>query len=237
MNIETVFLDAGGVLVNPNWERVADAMARHGVDVSAAALAAAEPHAKRQLDTGQAVQATSDSTRGWLYFNLVLGHAGVSLSAGTEAALRELAEYHARSNLWESVPAEVPDALDRLRQSGRRLVVVSNANGTLRAHFARLGLAERFDVLVDSCDEGVEKPDPRIFRLALERSGARAETTLHAGDFYHVDVVGARAAGLEAWLVDAAGLYADHDVPRVPSLAALVDRLLGDGNGGPHASP
>jgi len=72
----------------------------------------------------------------------------------------------------------------------------------------------------------VEKPDPRIFQLALERSGARPETTLHAGDFYHVDVVGARAAGLQAWLIDAAGLYADHDVTRVPSLAALADRLL-----------
>jgi HAD superfamily hydrolase (TIGR01549 family) len=234
--IETVFLDAGGVLVNPNWERVAEAMGHHGVAVSAAALAAAEPHAKRRLDTGQAIQATSDSARGWLYFNLVLERAGVTLSEGTEAALRELAEYHSHYNLWESVPAEVPGALDRLRASGRRLVVVSNANGTLRAHFARLGLADRFDVLVDSCDEGVEKPDPRIFQLALERAGARAETTLHAGDFYHVDVVGARAAGLEAWLVDAAGLYADHDVPRVSSLSALVDRLLADG-GETHGSP
>ena len=41
-----------------------------------------------------------------------------------------------------------------------------------------------------------------------------------------MDVVGARAAGLQAWLIDAAGLYADHDVTRVASLAALVDRLL-----------
>ena len=224
--IETVFLDAGGVLVNPNWDRVADALGRHGVATSASALEAAEPHAKKQLDTGQAIQATNDNTRGWLYFNLVLQHAGIALSPATEAALRELAEYHAQFNLWESVPREVPDALDRLRKAGHRLVVVSNANGTLRKHFARLDLARHFDVLIDSCDEGVEKPDPRIFQLALERSGARPETTLHAGDFYHVDVVGARAAGLQAWLIDAAGLYADHDVTRVPSLAALVDRLL-----------
>lgn len=225
--IETVFLDAGGVLVNPNWVRVADALGRHGVSVTPEALAAAEPHAKRQLDTGTAVQATSDRARGWLYFNLVLQQAGIALSDQTEAALRELAEYHAQFNLWESVPEGVPAALDRLRAAGRRLVVVSNANGTLRTHFARLGLAERFDVLIDSADEGVEKPDPRIFQLALERAGASAETTLHAGDFYHVDVVGARAAGLDAWLIDAAGLYADHDCTRVPSLPALVDRLLG----------
>jgi HAD superfamily hydrolase (TIGR01509 family) len=224
--IDTVFLDAGGVLVNPSWGRVATAMARHGVPISAAALEAAEPHAKKQLDTGQAIQATNDSTRGWLYFNLVLQHAGVALSPATEAALRELAQYHAEHNLWESVPREVPGALERLRAAGHRLVVVSNSNGTMRKHFARLDLAKHFDVLIDSRDVGVEKPDPRIFALALERSGARPETTLHAGDFYHVDVVGARAAGLQAWLIDAAGLYADHDVTRVPSLAALADRLL-----------
>ena len=224
--IETVFLDAGGVLVNPNWDRVAAALASHGVAISAAALEAAEPHAKKQLDTGQSVQATNDSTRGWLYFNLVLQHAGVTLSPATEAALRELAAYHAQFNLWESVPREVPDALDRLRAAGHRLVVVSNSNATLRKTFSRLDLARHFDVLIDSGEEGVEKPDPRIFQLALERAGARPETTLHAGDFYHVDVVGARAAGLQAWLIDAAGLYADYDVTRVPSLAALVDRLL-----------
>lgn len=223
---ETVFLDAGGVLINPNWERVADTLARHDVAVGADTLRAAEPHAKKELDTGTAVRATNDSSRGWLYFNLVLRHAGIALSERTEAALRELAAYHAQYNLWESVPAEVPDALDRLRAAGRRLVVVSNANGTLHAHFARLGLARHFDLLIDSQDVGVEKPDPRIFQLALERSGARAETTLHAGDFFHVDVVGARAAGLEAWLVDSAGLYGDCDCTRVVSLAALADRLL-----------
>jgi HAD superfamily hydrolase (TIGR01549 family) len=224
--IETVFLDAGGVLVNPNWDRVSAALARHGVAISASALEAAEPHAKKQLDTGKSIQATNDSTRGWLYFNLVLQHADVTLSEATEAALRELAEYHTQFNLWESVPREVPDALDRLHAAGHRLVVVSNSNGTLRKHFSRLGLAKHFDVLIDSSDEGVEKPDPRIFQLALERSGARPETTLHAGDFFHVDVVGARAAGLQAWLIDAADLYVDHDVTRVPSLAALADRLL-----------
>ena len=129
--IETVFLDAGGVLVNPNWDRVAATLQRHGVQTSAPALEAAEPHAKKQLDTGQAIQATNDNTRGWLYFNLVLQHAGLALSPATEAALKELAEYHAQHNLWESVPREVPDALDRLLAAGHRLVVVSNSNGTI----------------------------------------------------------------------------------------------------------
>ncbi len=103
MPIQTVFLDAGGVLVNPNWTRVSDVLACHGVTVSASALAAAEPHAKRRLDTRETIQATSDQQRGWTYFNLVLGEAGIALSDATVAALSELHVYHQQFNLWENV--------------------------------------------------------------------------------------------------------------------------------------
>ena len=69
-----------------------------------------------------------------------------------------------------------------------KLVVVSNANGTLQAHMRRVGLAPHFDVVIDSHDEGVEKPDPRLFQIALERAGARPESTVHVGDIYQMDV-------------------------------------------------
>jgi HAD superfamily hydrolase (TIGR01509 family) len=89
----------------------------------------------------------------------------------------------------------------------------------------RLGLARFFDVVLDSHLEGVEKPDPRLFALALERSGGRAETTLHVGDFYWIDVRGARNASVHAVLLDAADLYPDADCPRVRSLGELADAL------------
>jgi putative hydrolase of the HAD superfamily len=225
VTIETVFLDAGGVLVFPNWTRVSDTLARHGVQVDASALAAADPRAKQRLDLGDTIQATNDSERGWLYFNLVLTEAGVPLSDRTHAALAELHAYHMTSNVWETVPHDVPRTLERLRASGLRLVVVSNANGTLHTVFGRLGLAARVDVMLDSYREGVEKPDPRLFDLALARAGARRETTIHVGDLYHVDVVGARAAGLRAVLLDAAGLYDAYDCARVRTLEELADRL------------
>ncbi|HMB79748.1 MAG TPA: HAD family hydrolase [Vicinamibacterales bacterium] len=225
MPIQTVFLDAGGVLVNPNWSRVSETMGRHGVAVSAAVLAAAEPRAKKRLDTGETIQATNDQQRGWTYFNLVLTEAGIPLSDATAAALAELHVYHQTYNLWETVPDEVRPALAALRARGFRLVVLSNANGTLHRAFDRLGLTSAFDVIFDSHDEGVEKPDPRFFRIALERSGATAETTMHVGDLYHVDVVGARAAGLTPALLDVADLYPDCDCLRVRSLTELVAAL------------
>jgi len=220
--IETVFLDAGGVLVYPNWIRVSKTLARHGVEVAAAALRAAEPHAKKRIDSCETIQATNDQQRGWTYFNLVLAGAGVALDERTDAALAELHAYHQQHNLWETVGGDVRSALAALRGLGCRLVVVSNANGTLLAHMERLGLTPRFDHIFDSHDEGVEKPDPRFFRIALERTGSDAASTIHVGDLYHVDVVGARSAGLQAILVDEANLYPEADCLRVRSVADLA---------------
>jgi HAD superfamily hydrolase (TIGR01509 family) len=227
MPIQTVFLDAGGVLVNPNWSRVSEVLGRHGVEAPAGLLAAAEPRAKKRIDTGETIRATNDQQRGWTYFNLVLTEAGVTLCDATDTALAELHTYHQTHNLWETVPDEVLPALAALRASGRRLVVLSNANGTLHRAFDRLGLTRAFDVIFDSFNEGVEKPDPRLFRIALERSGAEASTTLHVGDLYHVDVAGARAAGLTPALLDVADLYPDCDCLRVRSLTELV-AAIGD---------
>jgi HAD superfamily hydrolase (TIGR01509 family) len=224
--IQTVFLDAGGVLVNPNWSRVSEALGRHGVGTPAAVLAAAEPRAKKRLDTGEIVRATNDQQRGWTYFNLVLSEAGVELSDATAAALAELHAYHQTHNLWETVPAEVLPSLAALRAAGLRLVVLSNANGTLHRAFDRLGLTASFDLIFDSHHERVEKPDPRFFHIALERSGADAATTMHVGDLYHVDVAGARAAGLTPALLDVGNLYPDCDCLRVRSLTELVAALV-----------
>jgi putative hydrolase of the HAD superfamily len=103
--------------------------------------------------------------------------------------------------------------------------VVSNANGTLCAHMDRLGMSRYVHCVLDSQDVGVEKPDPRLFEIALERSGAEAPTTIHVGDLYQVDVVGARAAGLRAVLLDPHDLYAGVDCPRIRSLDELVARI------------
>jgi putative hydrolase of the HAD superfamily len=91
----------------------------------------------------------------------------------------------------------------------------------------RVGLAAHFEVVLDSQLEGVQKPDPEIFRRALERMGIAAGRALYAGDIPEIDVLGARAAGMSGVLIDAAGRYSDEQGwSRVPSVAALIDALL-----------
>lgn len=231
-SVRALLLDAGGVLVRPSFARVAEALRARGVAAEPGALAAAEPRAKKALDRPPSPGFATDAERGWHYFNLVLDEAGIARSAATDAALLDLKAWHDRHCLWEDVPEGVRPSLERFRAAGLRLAVVSNSNGTLRRLLDRLGLASAFEVILDSEVEGVEKPDPRIFRLALERLGEEAGTAVHVGDIYHVDVTGARAAGVRPVLLDEAGLYPDADCPRVRSLAELAGHLAPPGGEG-----
>jgi putative hydrolase of the HAD superfamily len=226
LSIKTLFLDAGGVICHPSWARTSAALDAEGIHVSASALAHAELFAKRDIDTATITGTTTDTTRGWLYFNRVLEHAGIALSPATDAALATLREYHRTENLWEHVPDDVRPALARLRALPLTLVVVSNANGRLRHLFDRLALTPYFDIVLDSHDWGVEKPDPRLFQIALEQARGDARSTAHIGDLFHIDVAGARAAGLrEGVLLDPADMYPDADCRRVRSLAELADAI------------
>ena len=223
--VETLSLDAGGVLVFPNWERVSQTFARRGVIVSPDALERAEPAARFSIDESRQISTSNDAQRGGLYMDRVLDNAGVAHSPERSAAIAELYDYHMAHNLWEHVPEDVEPALCRLKALGLKLAVASNANGVIRRSFDRAGLTGYFDAICDSHLEGVEKPDPRFFRIVVDRLGGRPETTLHVGDLYHVDIVGARSAGLRAILVDPHDLYGAFDVECVRSLGELADRL------------
>jgi putative hydrolase of the HAD superfamily len=111
-----------------------------------------------------------------------------------------------------------------------RLVVVSNSDGTVEDGLASLGLRELVHGVVDSAVVGAEKPDPAIFRYALDLAGTEPDRTLHVGDLFSVDVLGARAAGLHAVLLDPYGDWDDVDCPRAPDLQSLAHALVNGGN-------
>jgi putative hydrolase of the HAD superfamily len=222
VRLELLSLDAGGVLVFPNFQRISDTFARHGIDVSADALSEADPHGRFAVDTAPRVATTNDADRGSAYFRTTIERAGVPADAPVHAVLDELWAYHSEHNLWEYVPPDVVPALERLAATGLTLAIGSNANGIIQRVFERTGLMRYFTVVCDSRLEGVEKPDPRFFEILLKRAGGHPATTLHVGDLYHVDVVGARSAGLQAMLYDPHDLYGGYDVERVKSLSDLA---------------
>ena len=118
--------------------------------------------------------------------------------------------------------AEVPAVLERLRAGGARLAVVSNWDVSLHDVLERTALRPLVDAVVISAELGAAKPDPAIFRAALERLGAGASEAIHVGDSVEHDVAGARAAGLEAVLVARNGAPAPAGVRVVASLDGLL---------------
>jgi HAD superfamily hydrolase (TIGR01549 family) len=197
----------------------------HGIAVDATRLQNAEPIVKKRMDTAEIIRSTNDGDRFSVYLRSIIREAGVMETQNIASAVQELIEYNNARNLWETIPPDVFPTLAALRSLGMKLVVLSNSNGTLRESFKRFGLLNKVDFLFDSHEEGIEKPDPAYFHHALKQSGSSAETTIHVGDFYHVDVVGARSAGIRPILLDAAGLYQDCDCERIGSLSELIELL------------
>jgi putative hydrolase of the HAD superfamily len=96
---------------------------------------------------------------------------------------------------------EVPAVLEELRGRGVALVVVSNWDISLRDVLRETGLAPLLDGVFTSAEVGSAKPDPEIFRRALDLAGVDPADALHVGDSPEADVAGARAAGVEPVLV------------------------------------
>jgi putative hydrolase of the HAD superfamily len=234
--LDTLSLDAGNTLVSIDFEWVADELSRLGVhcppDAVRRAEAAGRPATSRRLELGH-------STEGADGFRLYLRNLCRRLDAASaldDAALDELVEALAQvlrsrptHELWSSVLPRVPDALEAFRELGLRLVVVSNSDGSVEQSLRAQGLRGHFDAVIDSHVVGHEKPDPRIFDTALEAVGSLPQRTLHVGDIYAVDVLGARRAGLHALLLDPYGDWPDVDCERAPDLWALCHKL---GSGG-----
>jgi putative hydrolase of the HAD superfamily len=114
-----------------------------------------------------------------------------------------------------------------VRQAGLVAGVISNSNGSVRAILEETGLAAHLDFIIDSSLVGVEKPDPRIFHLGLREAGVAAAEAVYIGDLYSVDVLGARAAGLDGILLDPGGFWAPRDCRLGRDLADAVRLALG----------
>lgn len=220
MPIRVLLLDAGGTLVFPNLGRIAETFG-HTDPAALAALARAEARVRFDLDCPKLIGSSTDGDRWERYLSLLAQAAG--LPPARTAAVAELRQIHQTRNLWDFVPEGVPEALASLQREFR-LGVVSNANGTVRALLHRVGLARFFEHIVDSHEEGVEKPDPRLFHVGLARMKAYPDETAYVGDLYHVDILGARSAGLHAVLLDPHDWYADRDCLRARSMADFAAR-------------
>jgi putative hydrolase of the HAD superfamily len=206
--VRTVFFDLGDTLmhIHPSVPMLyLEACRELGLEVDRSAvedaLHAGEELYREAARAGRAFETSLiEARRFWLEYNQrILAALG---AGGEDSGLaRALSERFWAPASWRVFP-EVHEVLDTLRGAGVQLAVVSNFTDALITVCRTHELDEYFDCLVASATVGAQKPDTYIFREALRRTGADPATTVHVGDNYIADVLGARAVGIEGVLVD-----------------------------------
>lgn len=156
-----------------------------------------------------------DLTRDWLR---EIGEDPDYASAMRRAAQHRM--FDADAETFVAYPDAIP-CLRALHEAGFRLAVVSNWDRTLHGILHHTGLHGYFEFALASLEEGVEKPDPRVFRIALDRLGLAPKEAVHVGDHPVDDVQGAISAGIRPIHLDREGLTAGA----ICSLGELPSRL------------
>lgn len=156
-------------------------------------------------------------------------YAWAGIEAGPEMAALAAAAY--RTGYIEArTPVRGAAALLAALQPHARIVVVSNnLLAEQREKLRDCGLERYVDALVVSEEAGIPKPDPAIFRIALERAGVEAAEAVMIGDSWPNDIEGARAAGIRAIWFNRNGESApDAEIAVIHSLepAEEVRRLV-----------
>ncbi|HXG16263.1 MAG TPA: HAD family hydrolase [Calidithermus sp.] len=227
--LRAFFFDAGNTLIRMDFAAMAAALSAAGARVEPATLERAEWRARVRLDGELAARPESTESGGVAerYLAYVLDEAGLRDPRLVAALVAWRRTFNAPLGVWTAPAPRAAEALRLARQAGLRTGVISNSDGTVRTILDRLGLSRDLDFVLDSHEVGVEKPDPRIFALALERAGVAPAEAAYVGDLYSVDVLGARRAGLAAVLLDPGGCWGPRDCPRAPDALAAVRLMLG----------
>ncbi len=230
--LDAVLLDAGGTLVRLDFEWMAECVTSLGSPLDATRLRRAEVEGRRRYD--ESVRALRPSKGDGpeplgrtgdirAYFAGMLVASGVPASLVAQALERFLAR-EKQSGLWTRPMEGAREALDGLADRGLRCAVVSNSDGRAEWHLERSDVRRGLEFVVDSHRVGLEKPDPRILEIALDRLGVAPDRAVFVGDIRSVDERVARAAGVHFVLIDPYSDYAEGS-PAIAGIAELPEWL------------
>ena len=233
MTVHTVFFDAGETLLHahPTFpDLLARTLAEAGHDVEPTdvhdrihLMAEAFSAAAAAGDLWTTSSASSRRFWGDVYA-VLLAELGVPADPALVDRLYATFTDHTNYVLFE----DVLPTLGALRDGGIRLGLISNFEDWLEGLLEALGLTAFFETRVISGLEGLEKPDPAIFHLALDRLGVDAAAAAYVGDSPEFDMAPASALGMLPVLIDRRDRHAGAAATRIRALTELP-ALLGLG--------
>ncbi|GIU88052.1 MAG: hypothetical protein KatS3mg009_2567 [Acidimicrobiia bacterium] len=229
---KAVLLDVGGVFLLPAHEPIRAAFARAGVQPAIDDLDRAHYVGAARLGTHLDLGDGFDVH--WRrYLDAFVTECGVPDELREEVHLHLDSEY-ATIALWSRVVPVRVEGLRALADTGVRLGVVSNADGTIETQLREHeilqvgpGIGVEVECVIDSGAVGVSKPDPRIFRLALDAMGIDRPTP-GTWATCRASTSSVRAPRrLRPFLMDPYSLHLDADYDRVGSLSELAELVAG----------
>jgi putative hydrolase of the HAD superfamily len=210
---DTVVFDFGGVFTASPFEAVARGSAVSGVD----------PELALQYVFGSYERDTDHPWHRAERGELTLEEARQQILTDTSAAGHELDVFSLLASMGGAgIRDEMVERVRQLRAEGVRTAMITNNVIEFREYWrAMLPLDELFEVVVDSSEVGMRKPDPRIYALVLDRLGSEPARAIFLDD-HPGNIAGAEACGMRGVLVSADYLDA------IVELDAL---LVGSGGG------
>lgn len=226
--VQMVFFDAGGTLLGtntdvPHWyeQFFVEACAELGVDASLPAVQEALGHAVRTFPGGPRCSCAATTRAYWQHVYQSTYAAVLPADFDTAAIATASIDRFERGEFIELFDDARP-ALDALAGLPVRMAVTSNFGSYLADFTVQLGIADRFEFLHISANEGTEKPALEFFARALKRAALDPAEVLVVGDSAREDYEPARALGMNAVLIDRWGrVGGPADAPRLRRLDDL----------------
>ncbi|MDZ7343133.1 MAG: HAD family hydrolase [candidate division KSB1 bacterium] len=213
--IEAILFDAGQTFLFPDFPFLKNLLAEYGVITDMLPLQKGAALARERIFRHREKENWKE------YFTFWMQYVGAPEQAIPEILARIL-ERHKREHLWNWPDPTAAEVFAALKNHGYRLGIISNSDGSIDRAMKKLGFTPFFECMIDSHVVGVEKPDPRIFELALQQLSLPAEHCVYVGDNYDRDIIGARQAGLVPILIDPFDVVAEQDVTRIHGLRELM---------------
>lgn len=230
MTIKALLYDIGGTLLYPKpplEELCAHAEAVSGLHVPHEAFGQALPYLRhffgeRDQPLGSIWRSNHRIRETWAEYYAVAMQA-IGVDAPVEQLLdagRVMTDWYTHADRW-ALFDDVPPVLAEAGRRGLVQGVISDWGTDLVDILHGVEVSPHMQFVVSSGVIGYAKPSPEIFHAALARAGVPAEQALYVGDTYVLDVLGARAAGLAAVLIDRDRLSPRLDCPVLHNLAEI----------------
>jgi putative hydrolase of the HAD superfamily len=234
--IRTIFFDAGYTLLHPFpsipevCQRVCQDIGLYiHLDQIEMRIKTAEEIYFRQIRADRNTWANEETiTQFWIayYMNLLYPFVEGHKEANIHHLAHAIYEEFSKHSSWCIYPDVLP-TLETLHAHGYNLGVISDWGMSLAPIIRQHQLTRYFNCLLISAATRHAKPSPTLYELALQRANAVSDFTIHIGDSYIHDVLGARAMGITPILLDRHNRHSRNDVDclLIHSLDDLVDLL------------